>query len=613
MTAQRSGDGTAKYQPPVFGPSQDLFGLANPAQASPNAVGRAPAQFSLSKLDKDGNYYYCRVILSDNGGGLNAQRGLFPDMHDRAASSTLDTRYPGTAVLPPLLNSATTPDPASTTPSQLYYVNIFGTLAIGAPGSSAGDKVLFRETSATDPTIIDTTYDPDYAGGYSTSGHIWPAYLGSASASLQLVISRTDGANGAQVLSDLGSPPTEVGEMHVKTNNLTGLIQTALPDRPLLLCANGSSGAFNIYSKVASSAITADPGTATLTNLPFLEDLGLLSLGGGPVRAYWLASDGNKPYIKGVSVFDQGSFKVLSTNQQGTDPQFVGVPGIDVIFGGLSIWGGFVVWNSRQVVFFNGRTWKSLRPFSNRTLTSNVALAVWNIWKSEEDDLYMQVMQYRLNSSGANNTYWREKYDRDRDCFQSVSGQLVTTLTTPNAKHFGRLGSPYSYQTRNLYDYIDGSWHYQFQPELGLNSLGLAKSNGAAAASGIQFEATGTLTWPAMQIPGLEGWGLALRRISGNPQIDIGGGTPTTYPSVTVSVAGQSCTFVYGQTQGRQEFQFFDNENVVYEIQPTVTIIQQAGGTDPTRQNSQALPIVLELIARRPEFQMGSEIGDWTR
>ena len=106
---------------------------------------------------------------------------------------------------------------------------------------------------------------------------------------------------------------------------------------------------------------------------------------------------------------------------------------------------------------------------------------------------------------------------------------------------------------------------------------------------------------------------MSVRRISGNPQIDIGGGTPTTNPTVAITVGGVTATFIYNETQGRQEFGFWGNEHVTYELQPVVTLTQQAGGTDPTRQTSQAFPLIIEGVASRPKWANGPVPTDYTR
>lgn len=601
MTTQRSGDGTAKYQPPAAsGFNPDVFGLSRPAQIIGQGEPRSTPRFAIYKLDKDGDVYYWRIELYDTRGGLNLQRGRFDEAHDRLASSSLDTRFRQRLILPQLTTSAATPDPEVESAYGIRGANIFGTLMIAAGGSLGTGPVIFKETSSTNPALVSVAYAPTTAHSI-TSGQA--LILNGAS---YFIVGFDLGV--AQAFPDAaGSAPTA---MHASTSGCYGIIQTPINDNALLIYSND-----NIYTLASSSAVAAAP-TVALANVPRGGwALGLLGLGGGPLRAWWVwptISAGLNHDADAITEYvNARGPRLISTNMQGTDPQELRLTDLTGLTEAMIIRDGIVATDATSVVFHSGRYVENLHWNADPPANSDRERLVIGMW-AVGGDLYVEVNERATTNGTGNTKRWVEHYNFEIKAWHRVSAE--ETLSTTGILSFGAGHSlPVSKNTGFLHGRANGAWKRIFQPPPGTNPYTLRKTSGAQASTGATFEATGTATWPAVQIPGLEGWALAVRRISGNPQIEIGGGTPTTYPSVAVSCGGVSATFVYGQTQGRQEFQFFNNENVVYELQPVITLTQQAGGTDPTRTTPQALPIIIEGIARRPEFDKGSEIGDWTR
>lgn len=602
MTLQRSGDGTGQYVPPSasnFNP--DVFGLARPAQLGAGTEPRTAPRVTVQKLDKDGNLYYWRIELLDGRGGLNLQRGKFDKGHDRLASGTVDL---GTEqmFLPQLTSTFTD---SSMVASNLHWANIYGTLVMGT--GNAANHSLFKETSTTDPTPVALTYSPS-----SSISCMGPIIIASGTnGNKRLAIFREN--NAGQILDDVASTPTiNATAFHNNTLNIRGFIQVPLSGLPILLMARQGN---SLYSLNASDAISTAPSTA-LSNVPAGGyALGVQSLGGGPIRAWWVFGEtldvSGSYYV--LDLTDKGH--VTSTNLQGTDPQELNM-GLPFIYYATLINGGVAASDGKNIRFHNGRTLTDLQIFSNRPANSNKVLRVAGL-SVRGPELIAEINEIASANGTGSTVRWLESYNFDLKCWLPISGSYTpggSGIRTRSGEGNSGGGLPISDSTGFLHLFTaDKVWYRMYRPPFGTSAFSLRKTSGAQSTSGVTFEPSGTATWPAMQIPGLEGWPMAVRRISGNPQLEIGGGTPTTYPSVELEVGGVSATFVYGQEQGRQEFQFFDNENVVYELQPVVTLTQQAGGTDPTRTTPQAFPLIIEGIAARPDFRAGVPIGDFTR
>lgn len=608
MTLDRSNNGTGVYRPPVAGVTSDLLGIARGTQVTPDAVPRSTARFTTSKADKDGDLYYWKLELYDTRGGLNLQRGKFDEGHDRLASSTLDGRFYHNLTLPFLTTLAATPTTAQDAAMRsIFWATTIDGMAIaaGASNVSTGNgPVLFKETSATDPTIAAITYNPG-----SNSERVRSAQaivIGGITNLPRLAVGFV--TLGVKVFSDLAG--TVAGTMHNDTFICDGIIQTPINDSTLLIYSNGA-----IRTLTASSAINTQP-TVALSSVPTGGwAIGLVALGGGPVRAYWVWPVANNTPTFGATPPTYALNRIVSTNLQGTDPQELQSTGLTNVYAADKIRDGIVATDGSRIIYHNGRAIKNLGWNKDRLFVSGRKQYITGFWV-KGTELYIRcVEETTLN-------WWIEKYNWDLDAWYQVSVTTADANGFVNDFNHGGKSLPVSEVTEFLHHYKRDSsgggtathgWYRQFQPHGLENIYELRKTTTGSSGTGQQFEPSGNATWPAMQIPGLEGWAMAVRRISGNPQIDIGGGTPTTNPSVAVSCGGQTATFVYGQTQGRQEFPFWDNQNVVYELQPVITLTQQAGGTDPTRTTSQAFPIVIEGVARRPDFYPGADIGDFTR
>lgn len=604
MTAERSGTGTATYHPPVFtGGERDIFSLANPGGPAGLGRSRRPARYVVNKITDD--FYYWRVELYDTMGGMNLQRERFMEAHDRLAISTLDSRFKGHLFLPQLTTNATTPDPGGNL--RCSWTNLFSRLAIGIGNTT--DSCLFTESSETSPIIEAQVYNP---AGTDEILSMTPIVIGGVTQAQRLAV----GINGVgtEILSAVDPPGAIAGTMHVNTAETWGIIQTPINNQTLLIYA-----ANTIYTLAGTAAIGDAPTSATPGVPSGGYALGMLSLGGAPVRAYWVWPFDNND-AGPLQFGTERRSRIVSTNLQGTDvqpyePLNNALPNLKFC---MVIRSGIVATDGKTVYWSNGRVHKNLHIFVDREQDSDKEFRCRGFW-AVGDELYAEVNWIASTGSTDNTIRWVEWYDWDLDTWHVVSG--TTTLSTTGVQGVpGVNGLPYSEQTGFAHIYSDGSWRRIYLPPAGLNPFTQRKTNGGTATTGLTYEASGSATWPAFQIPGLEGWAMSVRRISGNPQIDIGGGTPTTNPKVNVSVGGVSADFIYESVaspnqwkQGRQEFGFWQNEHFVYELQPVITLTQQAGGTDPTRTTPQASPIIIEGVASRPRFEAGSAPMDYTR
>lgn len=178
MVLERDGDGTARVRNPSFSRAgADRLSLLNPAGIASNEAPLPPPEFETFALGTKGNAIGWRLKVRDLRGGLNLTRGPFTEAHTRTKASTLDTRWRDQLILPQKTATQTTPDPPAAALSQIYSARVAGTLCIAErAGNSA--STLFLETSATDPTIIATNYNP---GVSNVIFGLWPVVIGGAS------------------------------------------------------------------------------------------------------------------------------------------------------------------------------------------------------------------------------------------------------------------------------------------------------------------------------------------------------------------------------------------------------------------------------------------------
>lgn len=567
---------TGVFNPPDVGIGADLFNLSRPAQNQPVLTPLGQAQFTSVRVSRDSPYYYCRLVLYEARGGLNRQRGSILQGHNMLAQSTMDGRFPNTLTT---FLKTTFQTGAGVTPDHtgaIYQANAFDTTIIGC-GATA-NKALFKPTSSTNPDLAAITYSPGSAicslSPVIISGNVDP----------RVVIGRI-GAVG-QIMTDAST----ISGTTLSDSDIYGIIQIAGTNYPMLLLVNTK-----IRTLTSANAI----GDASTEVTPYVPSGGC-ALGpkalrnSGYIRAYWWF-----PLKHTVGCFmGSAAGKVISSNVYGYDLQDVKF-NLDYV-SYACIWrDGLVATDGRRIEFFNGQVREPINPFSDRARTSGVEYNIKEL-RANSDELRILVEIVDSNGSGNTYQYW-EAYDPYTKTFHQVS--ILSTGTAGGSLHINFIpgigfGPDSSYSAfRYAYTYQNATgWVYQYVNHYGESVLGLRKTLTGETGSGQAFESLGSGLWPAMQVPGMEGWPYGVARISGNPDVASFG----TGGSVTWSMGGKSTTFTAAEPQGRH-IETFQVDNPVYELQPFVICAQTSTDTDPTHYAGNVLPVTFEFWAKQPD------------
>lgn len=584
MTAFRNSPvGTATYQPPASDVRADVFSIANPPQSQPSQSAPPPFEYLLFGRNR------WRVTIRDLTAGLNMQRGEMSIGQGRLKSASLDHRYRNHLTLPFLQTLAATPTTGNDSAMRGQYgVNVAGSLviAMGAATAAGNGPVLFKETSATDPTIASITWNPGVNAERVRSAQA--IVIGGTTTNPRLAVGLV--TLGVKVFSDLAG--TVAGTMHADTVLCDGIIQTPVNDNALLIYSNGA-----LRSLAASSAITDAP-TSQLTSVPPGGwAIGLLALGGAPIRAFWVWPDSNvTPTLGGAPpLFDGVRYRIIHTNMEGLDPQELRIPGLTNIYAADRVRDGIVATDGYRVFFYNGRFFRDLGLFLDRPISSGRKRYCLGFWIKAGTELYVRWVE---EGNGDSVTWGEERYDWDLNAFQSVS--VTTTESTATSDDFFIAGKsmPVSEQTNFLHHYVrNAGWYRQFQPSGLDNPFTFRKTQGGTAATGQQFATTGTATLPTMIFPAPHDRDFKIvDSIWFGGDLDAGGigGTPA---HIEITAGGQPGVFK-GSSRGfpdRQRFQKFNaNRSEFMFLDVTITATQQSGGTDPTRFTPNCLPIVIE-------------------
>lgn len=584
MTLSRVGDGTAGYTPASSGANIDAYGLAKPAAYAPAQGVEGGARFQIYDVQPfpdGGERRFWRLELYDMRLGFR-QRGRFERDHGAVASSTMSNYFEEQAILPFL----TTSDNAVSisTPLQQHSANAFGTLT-AAIDNGTTTSFFFKETSATNPAFTRITFAPG-SRIFSLTRIVMNSieYLAAGLAS-----------GGAKVLSDLVTAgPTVAGTMDASTAGCTGMIQTFLPGNPILIQANTQ-----LLSLPGNVAIATAP-TVKLTNFPSSGyPLGLASLGGGPVRAWWLTNvSASGQFISGS--FNGANFRgqIVSTSQDGDTPQVLVLP-INAVQHATLYRDGVVATDEDRVVFHNGRFIRDLHIFRDVSPTSDKLYKCVGFY-ANGPSLFAEINIIASPSGTGNTQRVQWYYDYDLDAWFQV-GAAQTLSTTGVLSVPGPLGV--SSTTGFLHVRADNKFWRQYQAPFGVAPYNYRKTSGASSGTGQEYEASGVIVPTLNELPGLEGLPKVIRSVMFMGDVDAGGtgGTPAkvnvTAPGIDTSAHSQGDFQTGVSVGGLQRRDFEDNVTSFYKFQPTITATRQSGGTDPTRFTPQVLPIAFEGYA----------------
>lgn len=507
--------------------------------------------------------------------GLNRTVGDLEVDYDRSSSSTLDGRFYRTLMLPQATSSQTSPDPA-TTLRGMHSVNHFDSLIIGVGGDN--DVSLFKETSATDPTIVAIT-------GVGTAGRpgdeivsLSKAVIGSATVDERVIIGLQ--GNPALVMGDASG--TIDATMHANTTGLSGLIQTPLNTDAILLYANGS-----LYSLLKTAAATDAP-TTILSNVPQGGyALGMLQLGGGPLRAYWVW-----PYetvTAGILTFgSEKKGRIISTNLEGTDPQelkmFAGGVLAAAIVPSRS---GIIASDGERVLFHNGRSITDTKQFADREPNSDREYRVRG-FAVFDPDVYVRVNHIASPSGSGDTREWWEQYHFETGAWHQISA--TTGLSVTGVQGILAAGShPVSLQNNFLHRYSDGRFRRIRLETPGHNTFTQDRqSSGAGSSTGVEFESSGTWTSPYWELPGMHGMLKVATEVCFLGDLQAGG-TAATAAHAEVTVNGVEVQFTTGHAN-RSQWARLPHAVPFYQLRMTETLTRT---TNSTRFTPNGLPIIV--------------------
>ena len=524
----------------------------------------------------EGVIVFWQLTIEDLRGGLNVTNGRFDEDFDRISVGELDARFYRTLILPQLTTAATTPDPSGTKVG-MHSQNFNSLMHIGI--GSTTNSALFAETSATNPVIAAVTYTPT-----SSITSMALVSAGAANAAQRLAVGHSAVAQVVRLL-DTAYASTS---MHADTGRCWGLIQTFINNNTLLIYSQGA-----IRYLDSTVAVTTQP-TVGLSNVPNGGyALGMAKLAGAPIRPYWVwplaeNTDGILAYAS------EKPGRVVSTNQEGTDYQYIPM-GLKYVSSACIVNGvAIVATDKERIVYYDGRSgardlgWTSARVadsdlvYECRGLSSNGA----EIWA---------LVNYKAISGGSDLTlaFW-EVYNLETGAWHTVS----KADTMDSAGSWGDLPAgpmPISETTGFIHSHSDGSWRRMFVPVYGYNPFNTYRqTSGAAASSGNEYEASAQLTTPEWELPGLEGWPKLLTRIVFMGDVDAGG-TAATAAYVTWSGPGNiGATFYTGLSGRAQIAEITDNSHLFYKFQATCDMYRT---TASTRYTPNGLPVMFEGYA----------------
>lgn len=546
----------------------DLEGLSR--RAASRAQGAPLYHYNAQEI-RQGVHFWELTVFDSRGGG-NKQVGDFDRDFDRFSQSTIDTRFQRTGVLPPLLTEQTSPDPAGTQ-TGIHFDHFLGSTVIAT--GATDDVCLFKETSATDPTLVAITG--------ANAGRPGASFTFAKRA----IINNTE----VLILGRVGDEPFAMTALdgtlygttaHATFNPTWGVIPTFLGHN---LFYSGSG----IYSLSEATnwdtAPTQAPGTVMKAG-GFA--LGLLLLGGGlgQARAYW--AEPEVATTSGILAFgSEKPFRIVSTNLEGTDKvPFQFTPDLSRLFWAVPIANGFAASDKERIVWKDGANTIDQEIFVDQPADSDKeyrASAPWVIGET----LKVRV-ERRKTTNGTGDTQWSIWETQ----INSLEWHQVSAWKTNSGTgSFGVMPSgslPWSQETHYIHHQTDGSWWRQEWTPPNVNTFTKRKTTGAANSTGSEFEASGTWTAPAWELPGLQGKTKVWAGFVTLGDIEAGG----TGAYIEVGMNGVTQKINANTSLPRiPEINPFVEPIMFDKFQPVVSAYRQTSGTDPTRYTPNIFPL----------------------
>lgn len=593
---------------PAVGNSPDTYEVdgEQPPQNKPQIV-------DLAKMTSNKQYagcYWFRIPLNYNNQGYK-QTGPYTGLNGKRSDGALQSEMAWVLCLPTLTTTQGSATPPATTVDRITAATAFGTHVFG--GYEAAAANLFVPTSATNPVVI------------AVAGYAPPGGVSGITAIRQILINGTQylaicfaasgGGNTIQILSDLANPPTS-STIPVGATATWDIIQTAIDGNALLIYNNDAAGNGQIVAirtDVGAGAVAVSAPRCKLA--PGGYAVGLSTAEDSDPMAFWVVPlDGNffAFNLGGAGVTFRG--RLVKTDVRGYLPVVVDMPLRWVTYatkcrGGIVCCDGVTHWYLNKN---NPRgKWRRMPVFDELPPNSNYNVVC--VGHKEKDGKFLiETNEVAVPASSAATVRYTMEFSFDK--WEAV--RVSAKKTTAGAVNiYGAIGSAHGpWNPFSNYTYIrdgaDTQWQYQQIFPLGTDLFGLRKTAGATAGTGAtEFEGEESLTWPAMDIEGLEDCAKTITAITGPKPDAVAQGGSGAYVLVEELLSnrigagpnGSGAQFFGGEPLQRVQKREYTDIAWTYQIQPKVSMVRQAGGTDPTRYTPNAFnnQIFIEGIAVR--------------
>lgn len=589
---------TKIYTPPSFGSfNPDIFGandtpgyghtpLVPDASEDPLVTNK----IEFERVPSSDHVMLCRITLADfRGGDNNCSRGLFSETQNKSKRSTADARYKGHLILPIKTKTLQSPVANANTGSIIppFSYNAFADYReyIGFNGLTAGDKVLFKETSLTDPTPLDTQYDPNFAGGqYIVS--LQSLVIGGASNAPRLVVGRQSAP--AQVITSTATPPAHT-DMAAISGGLYGAVQTTKNDNAILGYSLGGGGGGSYLWLLGQNAAIADTPSTQESGVPSNGYcLGLLALANAPLQVFWM-------FPKGAVIFGNYDGHIFATDEEGQIAQEIHFP-LKTIYSAGIVRGGIWATDGERICWYNGKFWPvDLKVFADPVADSDRFKLIVHVWVRDEQELIVEALDVdRALTAGAVSRTMR--YNWELRCWQNIATAI--TLTKGNVyetTQYAFRGGAYSKPTSRRFNYASDShdrWRFQYVPPPEVNPFTLRQTGASTNTDGPEFEATAVWESPDWLIDGVAFCPKEHKRSYFLGDVDAGG----TGATVQCEILGPRDEVLASDTWGAgwdKQVQGVDSERGGYFDLLRVRLTLTQGSS--TYRTPQALPIVIEF------------------
>lgn len=569
-----------------------------------------PQIVDLSKVlgDTYKGCYWWRIPLNYNQRGYR-QVGTYSRDNGKRADGALWSDGRQYLCLPPLtkttsIGNATVDRVVSAT---AFDAHVFTHYEIAAAN-------LYRETSQTNPTPIAVTGYAPPAGGIGICA-IRTIMINGVD---YLAICFVNGpANTIQILADLNNPPTS-STIPVGGLATYDIIQTAIDGNALLvygLQAGGMGVIRAIRTDVGAGTVTISTPRCYLA--PGGYAVGLSEAEDNDPLAYWVEPlDSGFIFFNTVATHVGNRGRLIKTDARGYLPVTVDVPLRWVTY--ATKWrGGIVCCDTNTHWYLNKNNprgkWRRMSVYDDLPADSDKQYVCCG--HQEKDGRFIVETNETITTAGVGNTK-RYGIEFDYDTWEATRIEAKSTVAATGVQSVGGANLPWSPFTNFKYarTTTGANYYYQRIGPLGENLYNLRKTPGAATGTGVEYTGEESLTWPAMDIDGLEDCAKTVTAIKGPTPAAVATGGTGAYVLVEELLSGRTGSGPNGQgqqffgTEPSQRVQDREYKNVswTYQIQPRVTIVRQSGGTDPTRMTSNAFNngIYVEGIAVRDSVNL---------